>query len=266
VYQVDDGSGGVATASVMIRIKAVGSFLQAPPPVAVDVPPVQESPPDDPPPATESTEEEYFVGERITTDPSRPITSTDRPSIQLTNTPTALATSPQLQPPDARVVFAPRPVTRVERAARNVADTTVIVSATASVAAFDTDQLWNDVTVMRKDIQKETYSRYFAAGSAAGATSVLTVGYVLWTIRSGWLVTSLLTQLPAWQLIDPLVVLDQLDDEPTRGGRDDDDSLESLLERNESDRESNGEGRHPQDSDPQTETPDLPAGGQPRLG
>ncbi len=68
------------------------------------------------------------------------------------------------------------------------------------------------------------------AGPAVGVTGALTVGYVLWTIRSGLLLTSLLAQMPAWRLVDPLVVLDYLDDEQSDG--DEDDSIESMLERN----------------------------------
>ena len=72
------------------------------------------------------------------------------------------------------------------------------------------------------------------AGSAAGVTTTLTAGYVLWTIRIGWLVTSLLAQMPAWRMVDPLVVLDYLDGEESNKKEDDeDDSLESLVERNE---------------------------------
>jgi hypothetical protein len=64
------------------------------------------------------------------------------------------------------------------------------------------------------------------------------VGYVLWTIRSGWLATSLLAQMPAWRLVDPLVVLSYLDDETTRAGDkqdEDNDSIESLLDKPQSD-------------------------------
>ena len=51
------------------------------------------------------------------------------------------------------------------------------------------------------------------AGTTAGASSVITAGYVLWTIRGGWLVSSLLAQMPAWQLVDPLLILDSFEEE-----------------------------------------------------
>ena len=39
-------------------------------------------------------------------------------------------------------------------------------------------------------------------------TAVGTLGYILWSIRSGMLVAFALTQLPTWQMIDPLPVLE----------------------------------------------------------
>jgi hypothetical protein len=75
---------------------------------------------------------------------------------------------------------------------------------------------------------------YFAVGSAAGASSALTVGYVLWTLRGGSLVIGLLAQMPAWRLVDPLVVLDYLeDDRAGNKNEEEEDSLESLLQRAE---------------------------------
>ncbi len=101
-----------------------------------------------------------------------------------------------------------------------------------AIAAFDVGLLWRDLTELKQELVDQTGLNYFVAGSAAGVSGVLSVGYVLWTIRGGSLVVGLLAQMPAWRLIDPLVVLDYLEDEPQKKGRtDDDDSLESLLER-----------------------------------
>jgi len=43
--------------------------------------------------------------------------------------------------------------------------------------------------------------------SAIAATSGLSVGYVIWLVRGGVLVSSMLSALPAWQMIDPLPVV-----------------------------------------------------------
>lgn len=104
-------------------------------------------------------------------------------------------------------------------------------------ASFDTGLLWQDLADFNENLKGRDQLFYLAAGSVATIGSMFTAGYVLWTIRGGWLASSLLAQMPAWRLIDPLVVLDQFDgDSNKRGGGDgeDDDSLESMLARNES--------------------------------
>jgi hypothetical protein len=101
-----------------------------------------------------------------------------------------------------------------------------------AVGSFDVALLWNDLAELKQEFNETVSLDYLVAGSAAGASGVLTVGYVLWTLRGGSLVIGLLAQMPAWRLIDPLVVLDYLEDEERKKGRtDDDDSLESMLER-----------------------------------
>ncbi len=102
-------------------------------------------------------------------------------------------------------------------------------------ADFRIDALWNDLHLLQKELTDASTLPVFAAGSVAGMTSALTVGYVLWTIRSGWLVTSLLAQMPAWRLIDPLVVLDYLEESGSLGSGDDDDSLETMIARSQED-------------------------------
>jgi hypothetical protein len=63
-------------------------------------------------------------------------------------------------------------------------------------------------------------------GGTAAVSTGLSVGYVIWTLRSGILVTGLLSSLPAWRFIDPLPILSGA----SSGDSDEDDeSLESLV-------------------------------------
>jgi predicted outer membrane repeat protein len=65
--------------------------------------------------------------------------------------------------------------------------------------------------------------------SSLAVSTSLSVGYVLWLVRGGVLLSSLLSTLPAWQLMDPLPVLGHLRD---RKDKDDhDDSLEGILKK-----------------------------------
>jgi hypothetical protein len=92
--------------------------------------------------------------------------------------------------------------------------------------------LWDDLSELKQTFQDGQRFEDLVAGSAASVSSMLTVGYVLWTLRGGSLVVGLLAQMPAWRLLDPLVVLDYLEDDDQKKGRaEEDDSLESMLER-----------------------------------
>ena len=77
---------------------------------------------------------------------------------------------------------------------------------------------------MREDIRKELNLDSTVAISAAGATLGGSVIYLLWLIRGGVLMGSYLSALPAWQVLDPLPVLERLKD-PTQ---DDDDLPDDL--------------------------------------
>ncbi|MDH3537175.1 MAG: hypothetical protein OER87_15640, partial [Gammaproteobacteria bacterium] len=63
-------------------------------------------------------------------------------------------------------------------------------------------------------------------GSSLTVTAGLSVGYVVWLARSGILLSSVLSSLPAWRFIDPLPVLGGM-----QGGSegDDEESLESMV-------------------------------------
>jgi hypothetical protein len=63
-----------------------------------------------------------------------------------------------------------------------------------------------------------------AATAATGMS--LSVGYVVWLLRGGALLSTFLSSLPAWRFVDPLPVLGNMEDGDDDDG---DDSLESLV-------------------------------------
>jgi hypothetical protein len=73
--------------------------------------------------------------------------------------------------------------------------------------------LAGDLDRLRDDIEQQADLEHWMAGSMAVGSFSLTVGYVLWLLRGGALIASLLSSLPAWRLIDPLPVLSRVDDE-----------------------------------------------------
>ena len=71
----------------------------------------------------------------------------------------------------------------------------------------------------------------YVASSIAASTG-LSVGYVFWLLRSGVLLTALLSSVPAWQFVNPLLVLDTPTKNKRRKGQEnlEDDSVEAMFE------------------------------------
>ena len=110
-----------------------------------------------------------------------------------------------------------------EKTAVNVATTTTLTSNLNfihDVGGFTSNlDFIHDVGGFLSDLDsfKDLLSFKFSipqgvAGSVLFSTVGLSVGYVMWTIHGGYLVASMLSSLPAWALVDPLPVLEYLDD------------------------------------------------------
>ena len=78
---------------------------------------------------------------------------------------------------------------------------------------------------MEQETAREIRLEKTVIGSAFAATTSLSVGYVVWLIRSGMLLSSLLSSLPAWQIADPLPILARLKDDEDE----DDESIEEII-------------------------------------
>jgi hypothetical protein len=62
---------------------------------------------------------------------------------------------------------------------------------------------------LAQELEAPTKKTVVSVGSVAGmSTTLLSVGYVIWCLRGGSLVATLLTTLPLWKWLDPLPVLD----------------------------------------------------------
>ncbi len=61
-------------------------------------------------------------------------------------------------------------------------------------------------------------------GSTAVVTTSLSVGYVIWILRGGSVLTAFMSAMPAWQSFDPLPILQSFE----RQNEDEDDSLLSI--------------------------------------
>ncbi|MFN9720382.1 MAG: beta strand repeat-containing protein, partial [Planctomycetota bacterium] len=92
--------------------------------------------------------------------------------------------------------------------------------------------LFRIAKIVREDIPQNSESRSIipelgdkvVVGSTAVVTTSLSVGYVIWALRGGSLLTAFMSAMPAWQSFDPLPVLQSFE----RNKEEDDDSLLSI--------------------------------------
>ncbi|SPP65952.1 hypothetical protein NITLEN_40425 [Nitrospira lenta] len=56
------------------------------------------------------------------------------------------------------------------------------------------------------------------AATAAGVSIILSTGYVVWALRGGWLLASLMATMPVWRFFDPLPILVRAKEDREREG------------------------------------------------
>ncbi|MGE0607853.1 MAG: tandem-95 repeat protein [Pirellulales bacterium] len=233
-YQISDGNGGVASGTVTIEVAAgLGGVAAAP-----------EAPADSSDSDSEANDGPSFQGAGVAQKQAAHDAAAPPPARAHAGggsdagsvTTTELAGEAEADPQAEQVFLDLSSNIAVQRVVRNLVPPAAADAASQHYeSVYDDRLLWGDLIDMQRDLAANSRLPFVAAGSVAGATGTLTVGYVLWMIRGGWLVTSMLAQMPAWQLVDPMAVLDYLDegssDAKGRAGEDDDDSLESMLEK-----------------------------------
>jgi hypothetical protein len=82
---------------------------------------------------------------------------------------------------------------------------------------------------MRETVGAEPAIEHRIVGSTVAVTGAMSVGYVIWLLRGGLLLSSLLSSLPAWHTMDPMPVLARSNNSEEDG--EDDDPLENLFGR-----------------------------------
>jgi hypothetical protein len=87
-----------------------------------------------------------------------------------------------------------------------------------------------ELEAVRDRIEEQLVQSRSVVASTIAVSTGLSVGYVLWLVRGGLLLSSVLSALPAWQVVDPLPVLGTMrraQDDPDA----DDDAVEGLFQR-----------------------------------
>jgi hypothetical protein len=99
----------------------------------------------------------------------------------------------------------------------------------AASSALQSQALLDGMDRLRADLQEEARVEYNAVALTTAASLGLSVGYVLWLLRGGILVGSMLSSMPAWRFVDPLPILGRLDADDDADETDE--SLASMVER-----------------------------------
>ena len=107
----------------------------------------------------------------------------------------------------------------------SLASFSLTVSSTAEVS-WSTGLFWNALDSFRDDANSSVTLDSIAVGTVGTATSGLIVGYVVWALRSGLMLSSLMTALPAWNLLDPLAIISVADSDRKQ----DEESLADIME------------------------------------
>ena len=102
-------------------------------------------------------------------------------------------------------------------------------SSSAGAAFLSTPEsraLGHELDQLRDNLRDQTNLEAATVAATAATGMSLSVGYVVWLLRGGALLSTVLSSLPAWRFIDPLPVLGRVDEDDADG---DDDSLESMV-------------------------------------
>jgi hypothetical protein len=92
---------------------------------------------------------------------------------------------------------------------------------------FNRDFLSNQLNQLEDQIDEATRNFQFDLNMVITTTAMATTaGYILWTLRGGFLMATLLSSLPSWKFIDPLPILEM----STVKEQDSGESLSSILE------------------------------------
>jgi hypothetical protein len=90
--------------------------------------------------------------------------------------------------------------------------------------------MWNQLNSFRDDLnshrESTTLMENIVVGTTTAVSGGLTVGYVIWLIRGGSLLATMMSVMPTWISFDPLPVMDQFEDDELI---EDEESLASIV-------------------------------------
>ena len=118
------------------------------------------------------------------------------------------------------------------RAAADLFDQSINIAALfAEAQAQDPGMyasLTEDFEKRQRDGEETAAASRVVVGSSLALTTGFSVGYFLYLLRGGAIMASMMTSLPAWRFVDPLPILNSLDD-LNGADKSDKESLQSIV-------------------------------------
>ena len=91
-----------------------------------------------------------------------------------------------------------------------------VVGESGQMLSIETRPLWNALDTMTSEMDRNVDEVVMTVALVSGLS--VSVGYMIWSMRLGYLVAGLMAATPLWREFDPLAVLEEREDKP-RGGR-----------------------------------------------
>jgi hypothetical protein len=102
---------------------------------------------------------------------------------------------------------------------------------------------------LQSEVLEESQLNKLVVGSGFAVSSGLSVGYVLWIARSGVLLSSVLSTMPAWRFVDPFPVLSRATEVTRESKEEDVESLESIASNSTGDDDAEQDAESEEESD-----------------
>ena len=81
------------------------------------------------------------------------------------------------------------------------------IASSSTTQFLRSDELARRLEEVQRRMLEQGEERRVAIASSIVMTSGVSIGYVVWLVRGGVLMSSMLSALPAWQMVDPMPVL-----------------------------------------------------------
>jgi hypothetical protein len=81
---------------------------------------------------------------------------------------------------------------------------------------FSRRQLWEQLAYLQQQLEENKRQQADSSIEEFGfdlgaATMAASLSYMIWFLRGSAMMATMVTQVPAWKMVDPLVILDSLD-------------------------------------------------------